>query len=700
MHEAADQTRAVAAPPRRLTRAAAALIARIDIFTPRGAYVARSVIAAALALGVAYLLELETPYSAASTVLLVINPVQGAVIGKGVWRVVGTIAGMVVAFVLMGCFAQQPLLFILGFAFWLGVCVAGMTLLRHFRASGTVVAGYTIGLATYGAMQHPELTFEHVIGRGSTVAIGVLCLSLVSMLLGTRDVHAKLDALVTRITADVARVIAAQRNGLAAAPADDKRHALFAGIYGIDDLLALGKAESEDLAQRAAAVRHGMASLFGALAGGMPPLPADSPGARAVASLQPRLAAAWQAAADALGDGPGGATHARALLGDARERLRDALDGIALGDPRDEAALLIAGERLIEQIDDYRAALDGLVELQRPRPGYRPARVRFHRDTGAALRNGVRAACAIVISGAFWLATGWNQGDMMLLVVAPYCALLATAGNPAAGAQAFIKGTVLAVPAAFVCAFGILPRIEGFPLLVVALALFWMPGIYATSVPKTALAGLAYLVAFNTLTGATNPFRPDVELFLNQSVAWVLATFLTLLTFRLILPGNLATDATRLRRTIRDDTLALVAGRRVTAAGWQQRQQHRIAQLGALLAGQPAAMTQASIEALAALHVGKELLRIRRGAARDGLPDPARRCVQAGLAGLARHAAAPPRAARHARRAAHALAGLAAAQPGNTELKWLMAAFADVHVLLHTYAAYFTAVPERARDAQ
>ncbi|MCA8401951.1 hypothetical protein, partial [Burkholderia cepacia] len=68
--------------------------------------------------------------------------------------------------------------------------------------------------------------------------------------------------------------------------------------------------------------------------------------------------------------------------------------------------------------------------------------------------------------------------------------------------------------------------------------------------------------------------------------------------------------------------------------------------------------------------------------------------------GLARHAAAPPRAARHARRAAHALAGLAAAQPGNAELKWLMAAFADVYVLLHTYAAYFTAVPERARDAQ
>ena len=550
---------------RRLNRAAAALIARIDIFTPRGAYVARSVIAAALALGVAYLLELETPYSAASTVLLVINPVQGAVIGKGVWRVVGTIAGMVVAFVLMGCFAQQPLLFILGFAFWLGVCVAGMTLLRHFRASGTVVAGYTIGLATYGAMQHPELTFEHVIGRGSTVAIGVLCLSLVSMLLGTRDVHAKLEALVTRITADVARVIAAQRNGLAAAPADDKRHALFAGIYGIDDLLALGKAESEDLAQRAAAVRHGMASLFGALVGGTPPLPADSPGAQAVASLQPRLAAAWQAAADALGEGPGGAAHALARLADARESLRVALDGIALGDPRDEAALLIAGERLIEQIDDYCAALDGLVELQRPRPGYRPARVRFHRDTGRPCAT----ACARPARSRSPVRSGSSPAGTRRHDAARRRAVLRAARDrrqPGRRRAGIHQGH----------GAGRAGRVRVRVRHPAAHRRLSAAGRRARAVldarhlcderAEDRARGAAYLVAFNTLTGATNPFRPDVALFLNQSVAWVLATFLTLLTFRLILPRNLATDATRLRRTIRDDTLAVVAG----SASWRR----------------------------------------------------------------------------------------------------------------------------------
>ena len=82
-------------------------LARLDAVAAAGhrhaarLYVARSLLAAALALGVAYLLELESPYSAASTVLLVINLNQGAVIGKGMWRFIGTLIGMLAAFALM-----------------------------------------------------------------------------------------------------------------------------------------------------------------------------------------------------------------------------------------------------------------------------------------------------------------------------------------------------------------------------------------------------------------------------------------------------------------------------------------------------------------------------------------------------------------------------------------------------------------------
>lgn len=90
----------------------------------------------------------------------------------------------------------------------------------------------------------------------------------------------------------------------------------------------------------------------------------------------------------------------------------------------------------------------------------------------AALQNGLRAMLTLVLGGAFCLVTGWPHGDMMLLVLAPYCALLATASNPAACAVEFVKGTVVAVPMAFVCAFGVLPHISGLPLLLLVLGLF------------------------------------------------------------------------------------------------------------------------------------------------------------------------------------------------------------------------------------
>lgn len=656
----------------------AAQLARLDLASPRAAYVLRSIAAAWLALSVAYLLELETPYSAASTVLLVIHPVQGAVIGKGSWRVIGTMAGMLAAVLLMSAFAQMPWLFVLGFGAWLGVCVAGMTLLRHFRASGTVVAGYTVGLATFGALQNPASTFEHVIGRGSTVVVGVVCLGLVSALFSARSVRAQLEARLKTLAAGVADALAARQ---AANAGGDPRQRLFAELYGVDDLLALGKAESADLARRAAAVRHAMAALFAALAGGAAQRETGAP-----ANLRPVLERAWRDTARAVAAGD---------LEQARETLHQTRAQIRAAATSHDVPALIAAERLLEQIDDYDAALDGIAALRATRPPAAKPALAFHRDVTGALRNGLRAMLTLVLAGAFWIATGWPHGDMMLLVVAPYCALLATAANPAAGAFEFVKGTFAAIPMAFLCAFVVLPRLDGLPLLLVALALFWLPGIWATSLPRYGMAGLAYLVAFNTLTGAANPMQYDVALFLNWSVAWLLATFLTVLTFRVLLPRNVQRDVARLRRRIRDESLAVLRGARVDRRVWPLRQQHRIAQLGALLGAKPEARERAVADALAGLHLGRELLRLRRGLRE--LPHARRGAAMTALRHIARRAADPARATRHAQRAARMLL---AAHPLPASQRRLGAAFADVAALLRAHADYFTSSPRKASHAQ
>lgn len=682
----------------------------LDLTAPRATYVMRSILAVCLALVVAYLLELHAPYAAASSVLLVINPVQGGVIGKGVWRVLGTLVGMLAAFVLMSAFGQMPWLFLFGFGVWLGVCVVGMTLLRHFRAYGATLAGYTVGLAAYGAMQHPERTFDQVMGRGASVLIGVVCLALVSAVFSSRSVHSRLAILLDRLAAATAGVLATHHQAIqggaepGAKPLDAGRRSLITEVDGVDDLLALGKAESADLAHRVGTVRHTMVSLFSALVGGAPPLREHSAGLAALSALQPDWEEAWREVAQALaqesgsagrrptghgptGRGPTSTTRAIERLNALRARLVAVLSATSLDDASEQAALMIAGDRLIEQLDDYLQAIEGIKRFHQATPTPARVSVPFHRDTVAACQNGVRALLTVLMGGAFWIATGWTEGNMMLAGLAAACALLSTAPNPALGAVEFIKGTVAAVAMAFLCTFIVLPHVSGLPLLLVTLSLFWLPGVYATTMPRYALAGVAYLVAFTTLAAADNPMRYDFALFLNGAVAWILATCFTLLGFKIVLPRNGARDVTRLRQRIRDAALATLRNEPPDAPAWQWRQQHRIAQLGALLRTQPQAMDRAIAQALTSLHLGREILRLRRWLRQAPQDAEWPRVVARTLRHLRQRADDPSRAARHARRAATSLARLPVRSNATMdEVRRVAVVLLDIAALLERHA--------------
>lgn len=682
----------------------------LDLTTPRATYVMRSILAAWLALVLAFVLDLHAPYAAASSVLLVINPVQGAVIGKGIWRVIGTLVGMLAAFVLMSAFGQMPRLFLLGFGLWLGACVAAMTLLRHFRAYGATLAGYTVGLAAYGAMQNPQLTFDQVMGRGASVLIGVASLGVVSALFSRRGARSRLTAQLHRLAASAASVLARdiqafQDPGRQGGKAlDAGRRSLIVDIYAVDDLLALGKAESADLARRAATVRRAMVSLFSALVGGVAPMRPGGASLQALAALQPAWEQAWRQASEALArdPGPGGLDLAARSLSAMRARLAQTLAATAPDELRAHAVLMIAGDRLIEQLEDYLEVLAGIAVLhQHRRPAAAPVPVPFHRDTGAALQNGLRALLTVLLGGAFWMATGWSNGNLMLAGLAAACGLLSTAPNPALGAVALIQGTIAAVVMAFLCAFLVLPQVSGLPLLLVVLALFWLPGVYASAMPRYGLAGVAYLVAFTTLVATDNPMRYDVASFLNGAVAWILVAFFTLLGFRIVLPRNPSRDMARLRLAIRDDALALLRGGRADARAWQWRQQHRTAQLGALLRTRPDAMDRAIADALASIHLGRELLRLRQGWRRMPADARPRRLLAVALRHMRRRAGEPRLAARHARRAAQSLSRLPPADgAAPADIGRSRAMLLDIAALLEDHADYFSRRPGRPSHAQ
>ena len=93
----------------------------------------KTVTAALLALGIAMLLELQQPRTAMTTVFVLMQPFSGMVLAKSFYRIVGTLAGMLMALLLGALFAQQPELYTLGITLWMGACVAAAVRYRHFR---------------------------------------------------------------------------------------------------------------------------------------------------------------------------------------------------------------------------------------------------------------------------------------------------------------------------------------------------------------------------------------------------------------------------------------------------------------------------------------------------------------------------------------------------------------------------------------
>ncbi|HEJ3076297.1 TPA: FUSC family protein, partial [Pseudomonas aeruginosa] len=610
-------------------------------------YVLRSIGAAALALGLGLYLQLDSPFSAASTVLLLINPVQGAVVGKGWWRAVGTLVGTLAAFVLTALFTQKMLLFVVALGFWLGLCVGVMSLVRHFYATAAVVAGYTVCLALGPAMVEPEAAFEHIVTRASAVIVGVCCLSLVTVLFSRRTVSGRVRQRLVSLCAATLALVAARHAGAADGELERRRRTLAGEVYAVDDLLGVGRAESRALSAALPAIRGGLAALFSTLmefrfAG-------ETHWARRLAErgLALPMADDLRLLGGQLDRGELDFAGAARRLASLRGRLA----AIRRGLPTDQADACREGlfmERLDEQLDDLQAALRGFARLDgRARADVRPAA--FHRHYREALRNGARAWLAMLVGGALWFLSGWDQGPTLLAVLGPYCTLLAASPFPAEGTRNFIRGTLYAIPAALLCKFLLLPLINGFPLLLLCLAFFWSFGIQATTVPRRALQGIAYLIAFNTLVATGNLARFDFGDFANQSCAWVLALCISLLVYRL-LPKDLERHSASLLDHLRRETLALLRRRAgFDAHAWQARQQHRIAQLGALHGMEHPRSALALRLGFVSLQLGRESRRLWRALA--GL-DPAAaeaRWIERALRAIAVRHRDPPLAARHAR---------------------------------------------------
>ena len=479
--------------------------------------------AAMLALLIGFSVGLQAPYWAMTTAYIVSHPLAGATRSKAAYRVFGTIIGAAAAVALVPALVNSPLLLSLALAAWVGACLTVSLLDRSPRAYVLMLAGYTAAIIAFPCVDRPETIFDTASARVTEIILGILCATLTHSVVFPRPVG---DVLRRQLAAWLDDAEGWLRDCLAGAAgeriASDRRH-LAVDAVEMELLAAHLPFDTSHLRETTGVVRALLARmlllipLLSGLADRRQAL-----GDRGTHELEATLAAVprWLEAGAPL-----------AGLQPLRQRLnRWGTDHAGAGwNDLLSASLLGRLEQAVTALGECRALQGHLDDPLRPLPADLQAAVAsapvpsFHRDIPFAALSGVAAVIAIFACCVLWIETGWADGAGAAMLTAVFCCMFAALDNPVPAILRFGACLLASLPLAAVYMFAVLPAIDGFAELCLALA----PALLALGllIPHPRLGPLAMpvIIGLCNAMALQESFTADFARFLNLNLAQLVA---------------------------------------------------------------------------------------------------------------------------------------------------------------------------------
>jgi uncharacterized membrane protein YccC len=590
-------------------------------------YLFKALTAAFLALGIAMQLDLPQPRTAMTTVFIVMQPQSGAILAKSFYRIGGTLVGLVATLLLIAVFAPQRELFLGALALWTGVCTAGAARNRNFRSYGFLLAGYTAALIGIPAAQHPDGAFLSALTRVAEVMLGVLCAGIVGALIFPQHASLQMRATVrARFSAFVEYVSDALSGHIDRAQIERQNARFLTEIVGFEAMRSVAVFEGPESRGRSGRLArlnsefmtattrfHALHQLMNRLrgAGAVEAVDALEPYFKELAPLLHSPGEPVLTARDAAGS----ARKLDAFKTALPRRVRDARTRLA---ERPGFPLLdfdTASELLYRFVDDMHAYALTYASLAASTHERERTPERYEPKTNAVLTlvAGVRGAIVMAALSAFWIASAWPNGSMLVLNAAAVCALASSSPRPTRMAAQMAAGTLLATIVGFIVEFGVYPHIDGFALLCAALTPALALGILMMTRPKLAGYGAGYCIFFCVLAGPDNVVRYNPAGYVNDALALILSMVVSAIAFAVLLPpstpwlrGHLLAD---LRRQV---VLACTAPLARLRSRFESRARDLAFQAHALMEHDPDEQRDALAWLIAVLEVGHAVIDLRR----------------------------------------------------------------------------------------
>ena len=540
-----------------------------DALIPPLLYGVRLSAAVNLALFLAFFLELDNPSWAATSAAIVCQPILGASLRKGIFRLIGTVIGATMAVVLTGVFPQNRAGFLVGMALWAACCAFAGTLMRNFAAYAAMLSGYTLAIIAGDSISAPDQVFTLAIARASEISLGIVCATLVMSLtdLGRSPgkLAAALDSLGREIRIHFTDLL--ERAGERMPDGSRLRRDLIKRVAGLDTLIDQAIGEAPELRHRKAILGAAMSGLFAALSGWriveshLRSLPSGTAREEA-ARVAERLPAAWRSAATEASD-------------EAADRLDlAAVRSLAEHDTNSVSQRLLA-ESAARVALGLSATANGLALLHDPAAARDPTRKPglVVADLLPALVNAIRVFVSIGAAILFWIVTEWPSGLTAVTFMAITVLLLSPQQERSGrAALSFGLGTLLSACLAAIVNFALLPNHEGFLSLALILSGVLIPLAALSTVPGLAPFLVPACMNFMPLVAPSNLISFDTVAFANSSLGIVAGCAAGAIALSVIPPVPVRVRAERLISLTQRDLRRMAAGRRTfSPQAWEHR---------------------------------------------------------------------------------------------------------------------------------
>ncbi|MGY2094981.1 FUSC family protein [Pseudomonas simiae] len=591
-------------------------------------YIFKVLVAAFLTLWLAMRLELPQPRTAMITVFIVMQPQSGQVFAKSFYRFLGTLAGSAVMVLLIALFAQNTELFLGALAIWVGICTAGATRNRNFRAYGFVLAGYTAAMVGLPALAHPDGAFMAAVWRVLEISLGILCSTLVSAaILPQTSSAAMRNALYQRFGVFALFVTDGLRGRSRREGFEASNVRFIAEAVGLEGLRSVTVFEDPHMRRRNGRLSRlnsefmSITTRFNALHQLLERLRADE--AAPVVAARPGV----QDLAELL-DGFSG----RALTSPDAARLVNQLSAYKDGLPAKVRSLRAAFQeehpseaeqldfhtayellyRFVDDLHNYAQTHASLAEHSHEREQWDET---FIPKTNwlACAASGIRASFILMVLGSYWVATAWPSGATMTLIAAATVGLSAATPNPKRMAFQMACGTLIGALVGFVEMFFVFPWIDGFQLLCVMLAPVIIFGAFLASRPQYAGVGVGLLIFFSTGSVPDNLTVYNPYTFINDYIAMILGMLVCAAAGAIILPPNSRWLWRRLEQDLREQVVYAISGKlKGLASSFESRTRDLLHQAYGLAVGQPQVQRDLLRWMFVVLEVGHAIIELRK----------------------------------------------------------------------------------------